>query len=525
MKHYDVAVVGYGPTGLMLAALLAQAGHRILVLERWPQLYGRARLTHIDGETVRLLSMACDIDHAMRDSSPIASFKFYNAKGRELLDVSAIPVTPMGHADHNSIFQPHIEDALDARVKSLANATVLQGHEVTGIVLANDKVTLSYRTPGGTAEQASAGYVVGTDGANSFVRETLGIERDDSGFNERWLNIDGVYDGTLAPIYRQTVQHCDPERGRMSMPIGKDRRRFEFGLKPGETAEEMESDETIARLLTQYFNVDPAKMRIDRKVIYHFQCRTAKHWRKGRALLAGDAAHTMPPYLGQGACSGIRDAANLAWKLGLVLRARAPETILGTYETERRPHVTHIQKAAVSFGKVANTHSKIAAFIRDIVFRLNILPAPPPFPPLGPGVKQEAAGKAFVGKIGDVPPHGKVRIDGRTDWFDSFAGYAFSLIAKDDALTRLTPAQHAFLKDLGCNLFVLDEAPQAEGVRAMTDLDGRFGSFLAAQSCQAMILRPDTNLFGLAETAAELPDLVDALRARLGWRDAVAVAA
>jgi len=517
MKHFDLAIVGYGPTGLMLASLLGQQGHKVIVLERWPQLYGMARLTHIDGETARLLSFGCDLEDALRDSSPIASYKFLNAKGRELLDASAIAATPMGHPDHISIFQPHIEDALDARIKSCANVTVLQGYEVTGLSQEQERVTLTYKPKDGDTASVSARYVFGSDGARSFVRKACGIKQDDDfGFNERWLNIDGIYHGTLDPVYNQAVQHCDPARGRMSMPIGHERRRIEFGLLPGEDSEEMMKDETVAKLLKQHFNLDFEKFAVERKLVYQFESKTAKTWRKGNVFLGGDAAHTMPPYLGQGACSGIRDAANFAWKLDLVLRKQAPDSLLNTYEAERRPHVSHIQKAAVGFGKVANTHNKLAAFIRDIVFRLNILPPPPPFPPLGAGIKQDATGKHYAKEIGGVPPHGQVEIEGHVSWFDTVSGYAFSIITKGDVLSGLTTEQKEFLDTLGCKLFVLENGAAPSDIPVMCDLDQRFTGFLVKTECSAMILRPDNNLFGLAQTAAELSALVDELRQTLG---------
>lgn len=124
---FDVAVIGYGPTGLTAASLLGQLGHRVLVVERWPSLYGLPRLTHIDGETARLLSFACDIEEALRDSSPIESYIFYNAKGKRLVDVVDIPSLPMGFPAHISIHQPDIEAAIDRKVRSLPNVTVRQG--------------------------------------------------------------------------------------------------------------------------------------------------------------------------------------------------------------------------------------------------------------------------------------------------------------------------------------------------------------------------------------------------------------
>ena len=144
-ESYDVAVIGYGPTGLVLASLLGSLKRRVVVIERWPTLYGLPRLTHIDGETARLLSFACDLDEALRDSSPIDSYVFYNAKGGRLVDVASAPTLPMAHPAHISIHQPDIESAVDRRVRSYPNVTIRQGVELTALDARADGATLGVR--------------------------------------------------------------------------------------------------------------------------------------------------------------------------------------------------------------------------------------------------------------------------------------------------------------------------------------------------------------------------------------------
>src|SRR5262245_61132161 len=157
-SEFDVAVVGYGPTGLTAASLLGQLGHRVVVIERWPALYGLPRLTHIDGETARLLNFVCDIDEALKDSSPIESYIFYNAQGKELTDVARIPSLPMGFPSHISIHQPDIEAAIDRRVRSLPNVSVRQGAELAGLKMSADGIELTVKADG-RAEQMRARYV------------------------------------------------------------------------------------------------------------------------------------------------------------------------------------------------------------------------------------------------------------------------------------------------------------------------------------------------------------------------------
>ncbi|WP_025038775.1 bifunctional 3-(3-hydroxy-phenyl)propionate/3-hydroxycinnamic acid hydroxylase MhpA [Bradyrhizobium sp. DOA9] len=519
---FDVAVVGYGPTGLTAASLLGQLGHRVVVIERWATLYGLPRLTHIDGETARLLSFACDIDDALRDSSPIDSYVFYNAKGKPLIDVGKLPSPPMGFPAHISIHQPDIEEAIDRRVRTLPTVSVRQGTELTGLRQSGGSVELAVNSAAG-ADTLRARYVLGADGARSFVRSALSIERDDNGFNERWLNIDGERKRPLASSFEETKQYCDPARGHMFLPIGKNRQRFEFALLKHEETAEMEKPEAAWKLLRQYHGVGPDDIKIIRQVVYTFECRMAQSWRKGQTFLGGDAAHTMPPYMGQGACSGIRDAANIAWKLDLVLRGTATPDLLDSYELERRPHVANIMSSAVMLGKVANTHSRLIAFFRDLAFRFNLVPPPPPFPRLNAGViqneRRDEAGKV----VGSVPPQGQVRVGGMTSRLDAQVGYRFALIAQSNPVATLDSSRVGFLRDLGCRLFTLaDDA--GPGVERIVDVEGVYGAYLAEKHVVAMLTRPDTYVFGLAATDAELPRLVDDLRGKLAWRQNVVAA-
>ena len=514
--EFEAAVIGYGPTGLVLASLLGRLGHRVLVVEKWPTLYGLPRLTHIDGETARLLSFACDIDHALHDSSPIDSCVFYDARGRPLVDAADVPTLPMGYPAHISIHQPDIECALDQRIRDLSNVTVKQGAELVGLRLESNQAELKIRTQE-RDETARARFVFGADGARSFVRDCLGIERQDFGFNERWLNIDTERKRELPRAFAETKVHCDPARGYMFMPIGKARQRFEFALLSHEDTKTMEQPATAWRILKQYHNIGPDDVSIIRQTVYTFEGRLATSWRRGVALLGGDAAHTMPPYLGQGACSGIRDAANVAWKLHLVLKGRATADLLDSYETERRPHVSNITKTSIMFGKIANTRSRVVAAVRNAAFRTNLMPPPPPFPPFPAGIIESRKGAAKKA-VGTVPPQGYVAVKGKRGRLDEHAGYNFALIARSNPFRTLSPSQIGFLQTLRCRVFTLaDDA--AMGVERLFDSDGIYTKYLDQFKAAAMLTRPDTNLFGFATDATDLPRLIDELMTKLCWRE------
>ena len=514
-QEFDVAIIGYGPTGLALASLLGGLGHRVLVAERWPHLYGLPRLTHIDGETARLLTFACDIEEALRDSSPIKSFVFYNGKGKPLLDVGAIPTLPMAHPAHISVHQPHIEDAIDKRVRTHPNVVVRQGTELNGLVEKADGVHLTLNTSC-KKENVVARFVFGADGSRSFVREAIGVKRKDFGFNERWLNIDGERKRALASRFDETKQYCDPKRGHMLLPIGKTRQRFEFALLPSEDTAEMEKPEQAWKLLKEYHDVGPDDLKIIRQIVYTFECRLAEKWRVGSVIIGGDAVHTMPPYMGQGACSGIRDAANIAWKFDLVLRGKAKPELLDAYEVERRPQVTFILKNSKAFGAIANTRNRVAAFFRDQIFARKLVPTPPPFPGMPGGVIQRAR-KGKTGKqLGTVPPQGYVGLGGKRDRLDAFTGYRFAIIAKSNPAAMLSPDQLAFLAELDCKMFTLG-GDAARHVQAVDDIDGVYAAYINQYRAHAMITRPDTTLFGFAEQATDLPRIVDELQETLHW--------
>ncbi|MER6957950.1 FAD-dependent monooxygenase [Streptomyces sp. NPDC000618] len=229
----------------------------------------------------------------------------------------------------------------------------------------------------------------------------------------------------------------------------------------------------------------------------------ATRWRTGRVFLAGDAAHTMPPYLGQSACSGIRDATNLAWKLHHVLGGLSPDALLDTYESERRPHVTALTHAAIGLGKVANTHDAEAAAARDAAFLAGKVPPPPPFPPLRDGVLRQGTDAP----VGTLTPQGRIRLpDGRSGRLDDLTGYGFTLVAAEDPTAALGPERLARLERLGCAVVALD---------TVADLDGRHGEYLRQLGAVAYLARPDFVLFGVAADSTDLGALVDDLDAAL----------
>ena len=298
------------------------------------------------------------------------------------------------------IHQPSLEAAVHAKVADLDTVTIVRGWQAVSHRRHSDGVVVELQDADGASTFVQGRYVVGADGANSVVRSWIGSEMTDLGYFHDWLVVD------LLPHESTTLtspawQQCDPARPTTLVPGGPGRRRFEFMRLPNETREELSEEATAWRLLEQW-DITPENDTLERHTVYTFQARWCDQWRRGRLLLAGDSAHQMPPFAGQGMCAGLRDAANLEWKLHLVLKGRAGDEVLDSYGPERSVHVRDFIEMSMSLGEVVCVTDPAAAQERDRLMRADveagIVPPPRPHPRLGPGIyrDQEAAGELSI---------------------------------------------------------------------------------------------------------------------------------
>ncbi|MBX2839670.1 MAG: bifunctional 3-(3-hydroxy-phenyl)propionate/3-hydroxycinnamic acid hydroxylase [Gammaproteobacteria bacterium] len=357
----DVAIVGYGPTGATLANLLAQYGIKVIVIEREAAVYHLPRAVHFDGETMRVFQTVGIADQLSEKVYVNPGMRFVDAGGDLILDwPRPQEIGPQGWYASYRLHQPDLEKLL--REKCLGYATVkeLSCTEVVSLTEGTDSVTLNcLNLHDQQAMTVKAQYVVGCDGARSLVRDVIGAELDDLGFEERWLVVDVLLKRDRPDLGDHSIQFCNSTRPMTYCRSPANRRRWEITLLEDETDQEMNQDERIWEFLKPWISTEDAT--IERSAIYTFRSVIAKQWRSSRLMIAGDAAHLTPPFMGQGMCAGIRDAANLAWKLALCVKKQTSTKILDSYQKERSPNVREFIETAIRLGKLINTIDKQSA--------------------------------------------------------------------------------------------------------------------------------------------------------------------
>jgi 3-(3-hydroxy-phenyl)propionate hydroxylase len=467
----EVAVVGFGPVGAVLAGLLGRRGVKVVVLERELDVYALPRAAHIDHTGLRVLQELGLLATLLPTMIENGGLDFVTGAGELLIrvpgDRSSISSLPASMYFH----QPNFDRSVRAAVSALRDVDVRLGCEVSSLAVDGDQAVLTATGPGGEALEVAAPWVVGCDGSGSRIRDLSNLEVEDLQFEERWLVVDLMV-GRTAPNGGRAVCRCDPSRPTYSIPMPARRHRFEFMLMDGENGDAMREPEQVLRLIAPW--MVPEEVRIERSAIYTFHGIVAREWRRGPILIAGDAAHQMPPFLGQGMCSGLRDAANLAWKLDLVVHSGAPPSLLDTYGTERAPHVRKIVEAAIAFGEVICATDPVEARERDRRFLADPTPAtqrmPFSLPPLDSGeLILDGGGDLFV-----------------QPWFsgerrlDDIVGQRFAVIARTgDSLRDL---RGWWETEIGAFVATLADL----GVAAPT-----IARWLASRSSEVVIVRPD----------------------------------
>lgn len=477
---HDVLVSGLGPVGATLTGLLARRGLRVLAIDRETAPHPLPRAVHFDHEIMRIFQglgvAGAVLDHARA----LPDYEFRAANGDVLIHLPPQPETLSGWAMGYMFHQPGLETVLRAGLASTPNAEVRLGWRLERFEQSAHAVTATLATPQGE-RTVKARYIVGCDGASSLVREAIGGDLFSYGFDEPWLVIDAL----VTPESRVpaiNLQICDPARPTTCVLSGPGRHRWEFMLLAGETPQAMMTDEAIAALLAPW-NCGP--LEIERKAVYRFHGLVAQRWRAGRAFIAGDAAHQTPPFAGQGMCAGVRDAANLAWKLSAVLAGEADEALLDTYQVEREPHARAVIELAISMGRVVCTLDPEAAAARDAhmlgLREAGVSPLPPTTPP------PLAGGCILAGSPGAglLLPQPIAETAGGRPW-------RMDDVMPDDAwLISKTPLQTPVV---GARFISLD-------AEILAPFRAILAAWLEAQGAEAVLVRPDRYVFGTGTAA------------------------
>lgn len=510
---YDVAIVGYGPTGMLAAILLGRAGHRVAVLERHKTLYNLPRVGIVHDDVLRMFQEIGCLERIRPATFFLPLYELAN-KGNVLLSNQVADNATHGHPEMTSIYQPAFEAELDVIARGIANVDVLQGETVVGLSQDADRVTVACESESGR-RSIEARILIGADGGNSFVRQALGIEYEDLGFDQNWLVIDARAKRNTRPELPLLRQFCEPEQPGMTMQMGPDHRRWSFMIFPDESPAEAVKPENVWRRLKRPEGAEPDEFELIRVVAYKFRSLMARSWQKGRIFLAGDAAHQMPPFLAQGMCSGFRDAHNIAWKLDLVFKGLAKADLLETYEIEREPNARATIIESMKVGQNVNERDPEKVRARDaqltalnearrngaapaqlIAFRV-------------PGFSDGfiAAGRAGAG---DAFPQSRVRDIARVGLFDDIAGRGFQIVSRaGDPLSALSPVDRQFWTKIGGGAAIL-------GAPGLIDESGDYTRLMDELDCDVLVKRPDNYIYGTCARLADLPALIGGLRDKLG---------
>jgi len=359
----EVLVVGFGPVGAAIANLLGRYGVRALVVDKSTEILMAPRAIALDNEALRILQLA-GLEEGDLDRVAIPYVRMRSPYLGEFGRVNTLGSID-GHPKLVTFYQPDLERALRRRLALYPQVKTLLGATLSGFEEGDGGITASLDLGAGRTTTVRASYLIGADGASSLVRQLIGQQFEGESYAEDWL----IVDARKVP---QPIDHiefiCDHRRPTPHMCAPGARERWEFMLKRGETRQEMEGDERIRQLLAPWGS--PEEMTIERKAVYRFHARAVKAFSRGRVFLAGDAAHITPPFVGQGLVAGLRDAANLCWKLAWVVHGQAAPRILDSYDRERRPHARAMINLAKFMGRLVMPRSAVVALLTHGLLRL-----------------------------------------------------------------------------------------------------------------------------------------------------------
>lgn len=513
----DVIVLGAGPVGLTMANGLGLAGLKVKVIEQLDQLIDYPRAIGIDDESLRTMQSIGLINKVLPHTTPDHAMRFLTPSGRCFADIQ--PKTrEFGFPRRNAFVQPYVDAELLEGLERFDDVEVLFSRQLQSFKQTEDQVEVQIQNKDKTIEYITAKYLVACDGGNSYVRRMLNIPFEGKTAPNQWIVVDIANDPLATPhIYLC----CDPVRPYVSAALPHGIRRFEFMVMPGETQEQLSQPENMAKLLSK---VLPNTENIDviRNRVYTHNARIASRFKEGRILLAGDAAHIMPVWQGQGYNSGMRDAFNLSWKLAMVVQGKVDAKVLDSYQEERHDHAKAMIDLSVTAGHVLAPPKKWQGTARDAIsYVLNyIKPVKQyllemrfkPMPQYKSGI--------LVGQVNKTSPIGKMFIQpkmqdstGHVKLLDDFIGQGFAIIAWGvDPTWGLTPTSIQKWKALGVKFIKVVPPEQLktdahdDEILTLGDTEHAIRAWFGRTQYSMAFLRPDKFVAGLSipQTSEEL---------------------
>lgn len=500
----QVAIAGAGPVGLTIANYLGQMGVSVVLIEKLESLIDYPRAIGIDDEALRAMQAVGLVDNVLPHTTPWHAMRFLTPKGRCFADIQ--PMTDeFGWSRCNAFIQPQVDAVLYDGLSRFPHVRCLFFREVEAFSQNSDGVTLNVKGSDGERETVRADWLVACDGGASFIRRALNIPFEGKTAPNQWIVIDIANDPLATP---HVYLCCDPVRPYVSAALPHGVRRFEFMVMPGETEAQLSEPRKMRQLLSKVLP-DPDNVELIRQRVYTHNARIAERFRVDRVLLAGDAAHIMPVWQGQGYNSGMRDAFNLAWKLALVVNGKAGEALLDSYQQERRDHAKAMIDLSVTAGNVLAPPKRWHGAVRDgVSWLLNYLPPVKryflemrfkPMPQYRDGALL-AEGESKTSPVGKMFIQPKVTLEnGQVTLLDEVIGARFAIIAwgcnpqwglNDEQIARWRAVGVRFIQVVP-EVQIHCDQDNVPGVIRVGDTQNRLKSWFAQHDTAIAVVRPD----------------------------------
>jgi 3-(3-hydroxy-phenyl)propionate hydroxylase len=528
----DVIIVGAGPVGLTLANTLGLHGVRTAIVEQRDVLIDYPRGVGLDDESFRAFQGIGVIDRVLPHTNAHQIMRFVNGKGRLLAEIAPTE-EPFGWPRRNGFIQPLVDAELLDALARFDHVSVHWAHTFEAFEELPGGIGVDVVGPDGARRRLQARYLIGCDGGRSHTRRLTGTSFEGTTSSTRWAVIDLRNDPLGSP---NVYVGADPTRPFVSVSLAHGVRRFEFMIHDDEPDELVEDPRFLARLLEPHVP-HPLDVDVIRRRVYTHHSRIAGSFRSGRVFLAGDAAHLMPVWQGQGYNSGIRDAANLGWKLAAVVNGACGEQLLDSYDPERRGHARAMIDLSTVVGRWISPTNRVVAAVRDrVLLAASAVPSVKrhvvemrfkPMPRYTEGavtyLHTDADGDAPVGRQFIQP-----RVDTRagTDLLlDDVIGPWFAVLCwNNDPLAVLGAEAQRWIA-LGARLIELRPSSQLRWpgtdspyVEVVGDRTGALKRWFDGQASSVLFLRPDRFVAG-ACVAQRAPEVSRAVAAALSLTD------